>query len=145
MKQLLFSIAAMVLLLLATAANAQPEIDDVYYKPETSQKTSKISIEFSEMTNDEALNYVIKTMLKDGYVFDNIDEKYMFATTKSKDFVDPEVSVVINVFVDNHHIIFTGKLKILFLSWSTIQKTGTKGSPARIAWNELERVAGLFQ
>lgn len=143
MKKIFLLLA--IIFICSSSAFAQYEIDDVYYKPQTSKKANKITIEITNMTNTEAFDYVIKTMLQDGYFFDNIDEKYMFATTKSKDFTLPDVGVIINIFVDNHHILFTGKLKTNITDWSTIQKTGMKGSPARIAWNELERVAGLFQ
>lgn len=127
----------------SSSAFAQYENDDVYYTPEgfNKKRQKKLVIEIKGITQQEAFDLTIKKMLAEGYRFEQINDKYLFANTTRT--VIPETEVIYSIFVDNYYIVLTGKFKTPFLNdWTDIGKWGMEGSPA---YNAREDMEALFK
>lgn len=136
----------------------------IYIKSEAQQRTTKAneppkkSSKIMVLTKDSAnnlLDRLTKTLFDYGYTIDNKDEKLKLISTKERSSKKYSTLTKIRASINDTALVLVSEIALGFSvelfgtrdlqpSYSAVYYGGSKKSPLREAWNELETIARKF-
>lgn len=127
------------LLLIATTVHAQTSA-----KEQPPKKASKIIVLVKDSANT-LLDRIAGVLYDKGYTIENKDEKVKFISTKEREGKKWSTYYKVRARVVDTAIVFTGQIALNKNSdyWD-VDFRGSKVSPLREAWNELDAIARMF-
>lgn len=145
------SISALILLISIKTVSQQRTTTKVNEPP---KKSSKIIVLVKDTANN-LLDRLTKTLFDHGYTIDNKDEKLKLISTKERSSKKYSTLTKIRASINDTSLVLVSEIALGFSvelfgtrdlqpSYSSVYYGGSKKSPLREAWNELDAIAREF-